>query len=37
MDVESAKKIGVRFVRFVETNDPSGVLSDEVFHPCSPI
>lgn len=31
MDHEQAKQLAQRFVRFVETGDPSGVLADEVF------
>lgn len=31
MDHEAAKKIAERFVRFVETNEPDGVLADDVF------
>jgi hypothetical protein len=31
MDHEDAKKIAERFVRFSETNDPAGVLADDVF------
>jgi hypothetical protein len=31
MDHEEAKKLAERFVRFVETNEPEGVLADDVF------
>jgi hypothetical protein len=31
MDHEQAKAIAERFVRFVETNEPSGLLADDVF------
>jgi hypothetical protein len=31
MDHEAAKGIAERFVRFVETNDPDGLLADDVF------
>ena len=31
MDHEAAKKVAERFVRFVETTDPDGVLADDVF------
>ena len=31
MDHEQAKKVAERFVRFVETNEPDGLLADDVF------
>ncbi len=31
MDHEAAKRIAEQFVRFVETNEPDGVLADDVF------
>ena len=31
MDHEEAKKIAERFVRFCETNEPDGLLADDVF------
>jgi hypothetical protein len=31
MDHEDAKKIAERFVRVIETNDPSGVFAEDVF------
>jgi hypothetical protein len=31
MDHEAAKKIAERFIRFMETNEPDGVLADDVF------